>query len=50
VLACLSAEPRHIDAVIAESGLPCAAVASTLLGLELKRLVKQLPGKHFVRR
>jgi DNA processing protein len=50
VLACLSTEPRHIDAVIAESGLPSAAVASTLLALELKRLIRQLPGKHFVRR
>jgi len=48
VLACLSAEPRHIDSVIAESGLPCAAVASTLLGLELKRMIRQLPGKLFV--
>jgi DNA processing protein len=50
VLDCLSQEPSHIDAVIASSGLPSAAVASTLLGLELKRMVKQLPGKYFVRR
>jgi hypothetical protein len=29
--------------------LPSAIVSSTLLRLELKRLVKQLPGKYFVK-
>ena len=29
--------------------LPSATVSSTLLRLELKRLVKQLPGKYFVK-
>src|SRR3989475_4200146 len=38
-----------IDQIAAKSDLPSAAVSSTLLQLELKRLVKQLPGKYFVK-
>ena len=38
-----------IDDIAARSKLPSAAVSSTLLQLELKRLVKQLPGKYFVK-
>jgi hypothetical protein len=35
--------------VIRKSGLPSSAVSVSLLGLEMKRLVRQLPGKMFVR-
>jgi DNA processing protein len=38
-----------IDQIAATSDLPSATVSSTLLALELKRLVKQLPGKYFVK-
>lgn len=38
-----------IDDIAARSELPSGTVSSTLLGLELKRLVKQLPGKYFVK-
>lgn len=38
-----------IDRIAAKSDLPSATVASTLLRLELKHLVKQLPGKYFVK-
>jgi DNA processing protein len=38
-----------VDEIITKSGLPTAKVASTLLTLEMKRLVKQLPGQHFVK-
>jgi DNA processing protein len=38
-----------IDEVIRASSLPSSAVSVALLGLEMKRLVKQLPGKMFVR-
>ena len=41
-------EPRDVDTVAAETGLAASTCAATLLGLELKRLVKQLPGKRFV--
>jgi DNA processing protein len=45
----LDAEERSIDEVIRRSGLPSSAVSAALLGLEMKRAVKQLPGKLFVR-
>jgi len=38
-----------IDQIAAKSDLPSGTVSSTLLRLELKRLVKQLPGKYFVK-
>ena len=38
-----------IDVIIRQSGLPTGTVSSTLFALELKRVVKQLPGKNFVR-
>ncbi len=38
-----------IDQITAKCDLPSATVSSTLLRLELKRLVKQLPGKFFVK-
>lgn len=42
-------EEAHIDAVIERSGLPSHTVSSTLLALEMKKLVRQLPGSRFVR-
>src|SRR5205809_3331051 len=38
-----------IDDITEKTRLPSAMVSSTLLQLELKRLVKQLPGKYFVK-
>src|SRR5581483_39987 len=38
-----------IDAIITKTSLPSGKVSSTLLALEMKRLVKQLPGQHFVK-
>jgi DNA processing protein len=45
----LDHEELSIDDVIRKSGLPSSAVSVALLGLEMKRLVKQLPGKMFVK-
>src|SRR5262245_8680256 len=45
----LNHEELTIDEVIRKSGLPSSAVSVALLSLEMKRLVKQLPGKLFVR-
>src|SRR5882672_10112403 len=45
----LSNEEITIDDVIRHSGLPSSAVSVALLGLEMKRLIRQLPGKMFVR-
>src|SRR5882724_11750902 len=45
----LSHEEVAMDDVIRRSGLPASAASVTLLSLEMKRLIKQLPGKLFVR-
>ncbi len=45
----IDATETSIDDITARSELSSAAVSSTLLQLELKRLVKQLPGKYFVK-
>jgi DNA processing protein len=42
-------DEASIDEVIRRSGLPSSAVSVGLLSLEMKRVVKQLPGKLFVR-
>jgi DNA processing protein len=42
-------EEKSIDEIIRHSGLPPSAVSVTLLGLEMKRLIRQLPGKIFVK-
>src|SRR5256885_13182141 len=49
VFGTLAREEISIDEVIQRSGLPSSAVSVALLSLEMKRLVKQLPGKTFVR-
>jgi DNA processing protein len=46
---CLGAEEMSTDDVIRKSGLPSSAVSVALLSLEMKRLIRQLPGKLFVR-
>jgi DNA processing protein len=38
-----------IDDIASKAELPSGTVSSTLLRLELKKLVKQLPGKYFVK-
>jgi DNA processing protein len=43
-------EPAHIDALAVRSGLPVHELSALLLGLEMRDLVRQLPGKCFVRK
>jgi len=45
----IDADETSIDDIAARSELPSGIVSATLLQLELKRLVKQLPGKYFVK-
>ena len=45
----IEATETPIDQIAAKCDLPSATVSSTLLRLELRRLVKQLPGKYFVK-
>jgi DNA processing protein len=49
VMAQLGGEETAIDEIIRASGLTTACVSATLLSLEMKRLVRQLPGKQYVR-
>jgi DNA processing protein len=48
VIECMRHETVHIDSIITRSGLAPSTVLQTLLDLELKGVVQQLPGKHFV--
>jgi len=49
VMAQVGQEETAIDEIIRASGLTTACVSATLLSLEMKRLVRQLPGKLYVR-
>jgi DNA processing protein len=49
IIEVLGEEEMVIDLIVMQSGLPVSAVSATLLGLEMKRLVRQLPGKRFLR-
>jgi DNA processing protein len=49
VMAHIGNEEVGIDDIIRASGLTSACVSATLLALEMKRLVRQLPGKQYVR-
>jgi DNA processing protein len=45
----LDREERTMDEVIRRTGLPSSTVSVALLSLEMKRAVRQLPGKLFVK-
>lgn len=49
VLDVLTADPLHIDAIAERTSLTAADALVRLLGLECKSVVRQLPGKYFVR-
>ena len=49
ILAAIEEDETAIDRIIEATGRPSAEVSATLLKLEMKRLVKQLPGKYFVK-
>ena len=44
----LSQEPRHIDELIKECSLPPGKVGEILMKLQIKGLIRELPGKTFV--
>ena len=51
VLAAMPAgDELTVDRIISESGLPSSAVTAALFKLELRRLVRALPGFRFIRR
>ena len=42
-------EPKHIDILMKESNSTAARISGVLVTLELKGLVKQLPGKYYIK-
>lgn len=49
VYGALRDEEAHVDEIIARCGLPTHVASSTLLALEMKKLVRQRPGSRFVK-
>lgn len=49
IFSLLSSSPKDIDEIIRIAKLPTSVVSSTLMILEIKKLVKQLSGKRFVK-
>ena len=49
VFGALGAEPKHIDLLLASCNTSSGRLSGVLTTLELKGLVKQLPGKYFIR-
>lgn len=43
-------EPVHIDSLAVESGLAMPQLTGALLGLEMRELIRQLPGRCFVKK
>jgi len=43
----LESEPRHVDEICAQSGLPIEQVSATLTVMELKGMVRQVGGMNF---
>jgi DNA processing protein len=42
-------EPRHVDALVEQSELNSSEVLATLFELEMKGIIRQMPGKQFVK-
>jgi len=50
IYAILGDEPMHIDMIANQSARSVSELSSVVLGLEMKRLIKPLPGKFYVKR
>ena len=45
----ITLEPKHIDLLIQESKLPAQKAMVFLTNLQIKGLIRELSGKHFIR-
>lgn len=43
-------DPTHIDVLLETSGLSFGDLNSALVGLDIRDLIRVLPGKHYARR
>lgn len=48
IMLVMSQEPKHLDNISTETGLSTSQVSGLLMMLEIKKAVRQLPGKMFV--
>lgn len=48
IMSAITLEPKHIDALTQETGLPLPEVSSLLMMLEIKGFIRQLAGKMFI--
>jgi DNA processing protein len=46
----LSDEPVYIDDIVHSSGLDAGKASKALLNLQMKKLIKEMAGKHFIRK
>ena len=46
----LSSKARHIDEIVEDIHVSASQISSILMKLEIKNLVKELPGKIFVKK
>lgn len=47
---CLNTEPMHIEQIIEQTGFMAGNISSALISLQLKGIIKQLPGSYFILR
>ena len=49
VYACIGNSETHVEAILTACDLPTPTVSASLMRLELKKIIKQLPGRHYAR-
>ncbi|MGB9612673.1 MAG: DNA-processing protein DprA [Candidatus Margulisiibacteriota bacterium] len=48
IISVLSNEPKHLDVISTQTNFPISKVSSLLTMMEIKKVVRQLPGKNFL--
>ena len=50
ILKHIEAEPKHVDEIVLACGLELSQISGVLLSLEMKKVIRQLPGGCYIRR
>lgn len=45
----ISAQPIDLDEIVEKTNLSISTLSETLCKLQIKKLIRQLPGKHYIR-